>query len=279
MQPQTAPQAQTSEPDPLEDWKPEDIQDRLGGGNVRWSAIVIGALVIAGALGLAYWLYQRPASQAEASAVVLEADVDELLASLSSLQELNEALVADSPDLADIDLTELESAARRLFEAGGSLPQSETQTRYLATGAASSALDGVRLAGDARAYLLAVSPILAAPELETDPSVIELDDAVRAFGEWQLRFDDVRTALPDAILPSVTERLDVLSGDLADTLSNYIDALRNDDPAAVEAVMTDLSNRLSAVNLMLEESIAEIHTRVADRVAETRDALGSLDLA
>lgn len=276
MQPQTAPKPQPSDPDPLEDWQPEDFAPRLVGGNLRWSVIVTIAILIAGALGFAYWLYQRPTGEDVVSLDALGEEVDGLLTSLPSLEALDRALAADLSGLEEIDISGVQTAARQLFEAGGELPQSATETRYLATGAAGSALDGVRLAGDARAYLLAVTPILTAPALETDPSVIALDDAARSFGDWQLWFDDVRAALPDAVLSDVTEKLDVLSGDLTSILGDYVDALRDDDqPAAIGAV-EELSSRLDGIQAELSAAVGDTQELVSQRIDETRSALDKL---
>ena len=277
MQLQVTETAPVPEPDPLADWEPQDIAPRLAGGNIRWSVVTTLIVLIVGALGLAYWAYQRTAAREDTPVEVsLGGDIDGLLASLSSLEALNDALVAETPGLESIDITDVDVAARQLFDAGGALPQSQTEARYLAAGAAGSALDGVRLAGEARSYLLAVAPILETPALETDPSVIALDDAVRAFGDWQLWFDEVRTALPDNVLSDVTEHLDVLSGDLTSILGDYIDGLREDDQAAAAAVIDDLSSRLEDVHAMLGDSLGRTRDLVSQRIGETRDALARL---
>lgn len=276
MELQAPPPLQPPEPDRLENWEPEEIAPRLAGGDVRWSVVIAIALLITGALGFAYWLYQRPTAQAETSVAVLKDEVDALSSSLPALQELNDSLVADPMAPDSIDLTAVESAARQLFEASGELPADETDARYLAAGAAGSALDGVRLAGDARSYLMAVAPILSTPALETDPSVIALDDAARSFGDWQIRFDDIRTALPDAVLSDVTEQFDVLSGDLTSILGDYVNALREDDQAAVSRVVEELSSRLDDIEARLETALGHTQEQVRQRINETRDALAKL---
>lgn len=277
MQLQLTETAPAPEPDPLADWEPQDIAPRLAGGNIRWSVVTTFIVLILGALGLAYWAYQRTAAREDTPIEVsLGDDIDGLLTSLSSLEALNDALVAGTPGLESIDITDVDAAARQLFEAGGALPQSQTEARYLAAGAAGSALDGVRLAGEARSYLLAVAPILEAPALETDPSMIALDDAARSFGDWQLWFDEVRTALPDNVLSDVTEHLDVLSGDLTSILGDYVDGLREDDQAAAAAIVGGLSSRLDDVHAMLEDSLGRTRDLVSQRIGETRDALARL---
>lgn len=277
MQPQVTETAPAPQPDPLADWEPQDIAPRLAGGNIRWGVVTTLIMLIVGALGLTFWAYQRTAARdAMPIEVSLGDDIDGLLASLGSLETLNDALIAGTPGLENIDIGEVDTAARQLFEAGGALPESQTQARYLAAGAAGSALDGVRLAGEARSYLLAVAPILDTPVLETDPSVIALDDAVRAFGDWQLWFDEVRTALPDNVLSDATEQLDVLSGDLTSILGDYIDGLRADDQAAAATAVGELSSRLDDVHAILDDSLGRTRDLVGQRIRETREALAQL---
>jgi hypothetical protein len=277
MQPQVTESAPAPQPDPLADWEPQDIAARLAGGNIRWGVVTTLIVLIVGALGLTYWAYQRTTARDDMPIEVsLGDDIDGLLASLGSLETLNDALMAETPGLENIDIGEVDEAARQLFEAGGALPESQTEARYLATGAAGSALDGVRLAGEARSYLLAVAPILDTPVLETDPSVIALDDAVRAFGDWQLWFDEVRTALPDNVLSDATEQLDVLSGDLTSILGDYIDGLREDDQTAAAAAVGELSSRLDDIYAILDDSLERTGDLVGQRIRETREALAQL---
>jgi hypothetical protein len=226
-----------------------------------------------GTAAVGLWLYQRPQTEANAAVAALDAEAGALASSLPALEALNAALTDDLENLSDIDATNVDEASRRLFDAGSGLPASETELRVLATGAASSALDGVRLAEEARAYSLAVDPVLASPGLETDPAVIALDDAARSFGAWQLRFDDVRTALPDTVFPDVSQQLDVLSGDLADILSRYVDALRTDDQTAADTVVVELEDRLADVSEMLRLALVDVQDRVEQRIGEARLAL------
>ncbi|HEX6221733.1 MAG TPA: hypothetical protein VF115_11615, partial [Acidimicrobiia bacterium] len=105
-------------------------------------------------------------------------------------------------------------------------------------------------------------------------NLVELDEAARGFGDWQLRFDEVRTALPDQTMTAITEQLDILSGDLPRILSRYMDALREDDETLASSVLADLATRLSDIEDLMVESLAQIQTRVADRMADTQRSLG-----
>jgi len=263
----------------ITDWEPTDIGARLWGSNMRWGVLIAALVLMIATGGVAFWLYQRPQAEATAAEASLDAEVAALANSLPRLEELDAALAGHTDDLSAIDVTAVGQAARDLFEAGAALPASASDARFLATGAASSALDGVRLAEEARAYALAVTPILEVPPLETDPALVALDDAIRSFGDWQVWFDDVRTALPDSVHPRVTEQLDVLSGDLSQILRSYVDALRDDKRASVTAIVADLEGRLADLRTFLVSEIGEAADRIAGRVEETREALRGLDQA
>lgn len=265
-----------TEADPLADWRPEEFGGQLSGGNFRWGLFAVFAVFLAAAGAVGFWAYQRPIAQAEASVVAVTESAEELSASLIGLEQFNAALPeADGGDDTTL-LFEADAAARALFQASGQLPSGESATRSLAAAASSATLDGVRLASDSHSYRLAVTPLLATPDLEIDPNLIELDEAARAFGEWQLRFDEVRTALPDGVLPDVTEQLDVLSGDLTMTLRDYVDALREDDASAAEGIVVELSTRLDAIGDALAAAMEDTQNRVDERITEARTALSTL---
>ena len=259
-------------PDPIAGWAPSDAS-RLQGSNIRWGLMAFLALVIAGLAFGGVWLYQRPGLQRQAVFSDLNAQAERVEMALPGLEAINAALTAPAVERVTAPLTAVETEARSLFQISGSLPQTESVSRGLAADVASTALDASRLLGEAIAYRQAVLPILAQPELETDPTLIELDEAARAFGAWQLRVDDVRTALPSGVLAEVTEQLDVLSGDLPGLLSGYIDALREDDAEAAGAVIREIGGRLGDVESRLMSALAGVQERVSDRLEDTRDAL------
>lgn len=265
-------EAPEPEPETVADWVPEEFGTRLTGRNVRWSIVMLSLLLLCGASGLAYWLYQRPVAVAEASLASLSIEADRLQDALPTLEAFGASLTtnngANSSDLFGVD-----EAARALFDASGALSGEGADLRSYAAAASTATLDGVRLAGDANSYRLAVTPILVAPSLETDPNLIELDEAARDFGEWQLRFDEVRTALPDQAMTATTEQLDILSGDLINILASYLDALREDDQARATDVLDGLAGRLNAVQDHMAVSLEEIQIRVTQRIAEAQAAL------
>lgn len=258
------------------DLRPEEPGDRLTGGNVRWGFVTMILLLVAGAAATGVWLYQRPAAREAASVAALTTQASALDEALPTLEQFNTGLVAADIPAEASGLAGLEATARSLFAASADLGSGQTGMRTAASRASGSTLDAIRLATEARSYRAAVLPILTPPGLETDPGLIELDEAARQFGDFQLRFDNVRTALPESILSDVTQQLDILSGDLSTLLGRYVDALREDDLAAVEAVISDLSERLTNVNGLLESELGEIQARVETRIDEARQALNRI---
>lgn len=252
---------------------PEELGGRLTGGNIRWGLVAMTVLLVAGLAGLGYWIYQRPQAQEQTSLATLTSQASALQSAIPALDQRSDELLTADPSAGSGALDDVERAARSLFATSSDLGSSQVEVRTAASQASGSALDGVRLTTGAGSYRAAVVPMLAAPELETDPELIELDEAARQFGDWQLSFDNVRTALPDAVLPDVNQQLDILSGDLPSILGRYVDALREDDTTAADEVMADLGERLGAIRDELDESLAEVQTRVDARIEETRLAL------
>lgn len=262
-------------PPVLADWEPQEFGRRLEGRNFRWSILLVSLLVIAGLAAVGYWLYEQPTINADAALTSATSAAIALDDELATLEEFGDSL-GTGAELDTEDLFAVDNAARSLFDASGAIVDASSPVRVATAGAASAALDGVRLAGDSHAYVVAVSPLLVAPEFETDPNLIELDEAARVFGEWQLTFDEVRTALPDGVLSAVTEQLDILSGDLGSILSSYVDALRNDDAPGAQNVVESLAVRLDTVAVSLTNEVAEIQDRIVQRITEARTSLGSV---
>lgn len=267
--------------DPFLDWQPNEVLSKLVQGPSVWRRAV--AVVLIGiALGVfAFWLYQRPVTIANQARAAAEAVADEavvLRTDLAALSELNSQLATgiSDPSALNDQLLTLDGHARDLFEASAALNNSETTTRSQAADAASAALDASRLVSEAYAYRAAVIPILAAPEFETDPALISLEEAARQFSEWQTHFDSVRSALPPGTLSAVGNELEIIAGDLQPVQSSYLDALRNEDRSATMTAMARLSGQLEDAESTLMDSLAEVQATVEDRIGEASDAIDSL---
>jgi hypothetical protein len=264
------------EPETLPDWRPEEFGDRLDGSNVRWSvvALVVATVLAVGAVG--FWLSQRPAAEAEAAASDLIARAGRVEAALPALEEFNRDLLTAEVVSVDAALVGLEREVRSLFEASGEVGENGAGVASASADAVDAALEGVRLAREATAYRLAVLSILAVPALETDPSLVALDEAARLFGDWQLTFDETREALPRVLLPETTDRLAALSADLPSLLNQYMDALREDDAAAAEAVLTGLGARLIEVDASMKTALEGVQDEVREHITATRTALATI---
>ncbi|MCZ6739469.1 MAG: hypothetical protein O7C01_06820 [Actinobacteria bacterium] len=263
--------------DPFADWQPTEVGSRLLYGRVRWGLLSTLLLMAVGLVGIGFYIHQRPAALASETLIEVHASASALSPELIAAQELNNGLLDQEPMSSTVtaSLLTLASKARDLFEASATLPPSKAASRTLAANVASEALDASRLLGTSYAYRAAVIPILAAPEFETDAGLIALDDAARRFGEWQLKFDSVRSALPAGTLSSVTNELAIISGDLQSVQTRYLDALRRADrPGAVTAV-DNLSKRLTAAEGMLYSGLSEVQVKVQSRIDK---ALSTIEL-
>lgn len=256
------------------DLEPIDFGHQLDGGNVRWSLVTLIVLLLGGVGAFGYWLYQRPAVMEQAAVSEVVATAQDLEAAIPSLIAANGGLggveaVPDAPTLATV-----ESDARALFELSGSV--GDFETRVAASEAAAATLDALRLVRETGSYQAAVAPALAAPPLETDPEAIALDEAARSFGDWQLSFTGMRSALPEGVLPQVSDQLDIISADLTRVLGDYVDALRADDQHAADRTLSILGARLTEVGATMEQSIVDIQNRVELQLAEATSALQRL---
>lgn len=252
------------------DLEPNDTTELLVRSNVRWGLVGVVVLILAGLVGAATWLWQRPIAQAESAVAELESAAADLQSDLTSLAESTPSLTVAQTDPADLATRAraVDDSARRLFNAAGALAASAGDMRSHAADAASSALDASRLLSDAIAYRSAVVQILVPPELETDPEIVALDDAVRAFGTWQQEFNRIRSALPTGTMSDVSSQLTLLAGDLESIQSRYVDGLREDDGEAAEAALKQVAGRLAGAESSLWTSLAEVELK-ADTLIET----------
>lgn len=258
------------------DRPPEDFGGHLDGGNVRWWLVLSLIALVVGVAGLGFWLYQRPAIQEQAAFEEVTRHAEALQSGIPLLEQFNADLLVADPTQGTSGLFDVEREARALFQASGDMTSAHGALRPASSRAAQAAIEGTKLAAESHIYRAAILPVLIAPGFETDRDLIELDEAARVFGEWQLSFDEVRTALPDGVLPDVTRQLDILSGDLNSILARYLDALRLDDVSAVEGVLADLNLRLTRADDALATALEDVQRRVNARIEETQIALDQI---
>lgn len=264
--------------DAFADWKPGEVGSGLLGRNIRWSLIAGVLLIVAGLGVLGLWIYQLPKQATAAALADVSIEADSLRPHLETLAEMTTALSGPQSASASVtsELLSVNGQARALFEASGSLPTSEMAIRSLAADAAGDTLDASRLLNDALAYRAAVIPILALPQFEADPDFIQLDEAALQFGEWQMSFEAVRSALPSSVLSDMTAELTLVSGELDAFQTRYLDTLRNDDHWGARSALEDLSERLGSAEGLLYRSLAGIQTRITDRIAGASASLDEL---
>ena len=258
--------------DPFADWTPTEVAQKLVKSNVRWG-FMAGILMIAfGVTGIGYWLYQQPT-------VATRAAHDELVETAATLQPTIAAILA--LDLAEVGSTTsqlalVNTSARSLFEVAGTLPNSLSNERSIAAEIAGQSLEGTRILNNAYAYRSAVLPLLEAPQFETDPDAIGLDDAAAVFGIWQTRFQGVATALPSGIMGRLGDELSLISGDLDALQTRYLDALRLDDPEGAALVVHELDSRLGDGGLMLITEFDEMSAAARTQFMKAAEAINLL---
>ncbi len=263
--------------DPFVDWQPTEVGSRLLRGRIRWGLASASLLMAAGLIGIGFWIYQRPAALASEALTKVQTSASALSPELVAAQELNNRLLDQGlmPNTVMAALLTLDSKARDLFTTSATLPSSEATFRTRAADSASGALDASRLLGTSYAYRAAVIPILAAPEFETDASLVALDDAARQFGEWQSKFDSVRSALPAGTLSPVTTELAIISGDLDSLQTRYLDAIRKGDRWGAITVGNELNHRLANAEGILYSGLSEVQAKVQSRIDK---ALSTIEL-
>lgn len=260
------------------DLDPIDTTSELLSRNVRWGVVATSTVVLLGLGVLAGWLWQRPSSLAEAAVSELTTSAADLAPKLESLQEATATLGASQIDTSAINLATLsvDAAARELFNASAALPASQSGPRTQAADIASRALDASRILSDATAYRAAAVQILAAPAFETNPELIALDEAVRQIGSWRLNFDQIRSALPEGTMSSISNQLHVISGNLESIQNRYIDGLREDDQRAAESALLELAVQLEVAETLLTRSLGETQESVAGLIEESLTGIDRL---
>lgn len=267
------------EADSMVDWRPLDVDQRRLDKRVRWPFMVMW-LVIAGGIAVGgYWVWQAPANGAAAAVAVVTADSEALANALDPLETATDALLPgqnlDSATMSDA-ATDVDDASRQLFASSGDLPASESASRTAASDAATQALDASKKLTGLAAYIGAVTQIVVAPTLITDPALVTLETAVFDFGEWRNEFDGVRARLPEGSMSAVTRELALVSARLESIQNAYVDALRNDDQQAALTAVRDLEGMLTNTWSVLLEEADSVKQGILDRIDSARGSLGLL---
>lgn len=252
----------------LADLAPNDTTAELIRPRLRWGMMITLTAMVGGLTFLGLWLWQRPAALAEAAAADVAVAAAGLEPELVALDELSQTILAAEVDGAAISAASMavDNQARALFNAAGTLPAAAGTTRSRAADVATAALDASRLISDSVAYRAAVIQILVPPDLETDPELVGLDQAVRDFGAWQQNFDQVRSALPTGTMSDVSDELELIAGRLEAIQGSYIDGLREDDRLAAKQAVDELDSQLTVAEEMLMASLEDIQAKARDLI-------------
>ncbi|MEX1038901.1 MAG: hypothetical protein WDZ96_08615 [Acidimicrobiia bacterium] len=266
------------EADSMADWKPIDVERKLN-KKVRLPLIAIW-IVIVGVIGTGgVWLWQNSdrsagtaIAEVQEAGQTLSSTLDPLIAAVDSIDPANGPI----PDTILPAATNTDTASRALFSAAAELTGTQATSRSVATDAATQALDATKSLTNMGAYVGAVTPILTAPTLITEPELIGLQTAVSDFGTWRAQFGMVLSNLPEGVLPEVTVELNAIRGDLEAIQGAYVDGLRVDDRiAALDAVRT-LEGRLASAWSLLLTGTESAKTAIVEQVESAREALRSL---
>jgi hypothetical protein len=241
----------------LNGWKPAATDPGLSRRNIRWSTVLISLFIAVGLGAGAFWIYQRP----DTSTVAVE-DVTRQAAvvssALGSLQPLVAQLDATSQanDSSSAAVLKLNEAARELFTLAGALPESASDTRVLASDAASFALNSSRKMLDTGAFYAALEPALIPPALETDASLVDLTAATQDFSNWRAYMSTVAGALPAGVSSGVSTQLSLLLASLDAVQSEYLDALRAPGRFEAKLILDEISHELDLIRFSLDDAMS-----------------------
>lgn len=259
-------------PDPFDDWAPQPMVRRLERGNTRWTTVLSVLLLLTSVGAGVYWFgYEQPRVESLQAVQATTLAAQELSVQLSAVPPST-----GSQDWGEVRVGAIESAARELFEAAGALPDERADLRRASISASNDALALVGLLNEANGYRNATGVVLVPPALQTDPELIELDEAARSFGDWQARFESGLSVLSSNEFGDVDIRLETLAARLPVALQDYVDALREDDMAGAQAVVESISDELEDIGRQMEASLETIRAKTADLAAAARTALTPL---
>jgi hypothetical protein len=126
------------------------------------------------------------------------------------------------------------------------------------------------------AYVGAVTPILTAPTLITEPELIDLQTAVAEFGSWRNTFGMVLSNLPEGVMPELTAELNAIRDDLEEMQGTYVDGLREDDRVAALAAVRAVEGRLATAWEILLVEVDVAKTSISGQIDNAREAVRSL---
>lgn len=263
----------------LVDWRPQDLGRILQRRRIRWTPIVITALLVFGLLYLGYWMYRQPSAQAAAAREAVSSHAAQLSSSLEPAIALAGGLIGGQLDADYVNtLSQVDDSARELFTSSGALSGSDDTIRQLASATSSQALADSQRIREAAAYRLTLEPILRMPELVTDPSLTDIAAATLAFGDWRAHLAEVTEPLPRTVDEQLSAQLDEFLASLRRAQRQYVNALEDDDGISATRVLdgleSDLDNLRQRLYSAFDSIVMDLKTSMKDTQADLARLIG-----
>ncbi len=263
----------------LVDWEPQStMSSKLGHRNFRWPVVLVVLAMVAGAVGLGYWVYQRPNFEEANALDQVRADAATLSESLDRITPLVADLGSEQLPEANRDSSvyaAVGDAARLLFTVSADLG-GQSALKTSASESASLALNVSRTLMDATAFRTVLEDSLTTPALETDPQLIDITAAALSFSDWRVGFESVREALPANVAAATSQALATLDTGLEARQSAYVDAMREKDRPAALNVLTSLDSDLADMRNVLLEDMQSISSEMTSLIEQSQAALDQL---
>lgn len=240
----------------VDEWAPSDAAAIFVRAGIRWSTVISILVMLIAAAGASLWILHRPEAASTAALEQVSEDahlVAERSAGLAAAIRTNN----ETNGL----VSEVDTAARSLFNSSTLMPPELAASRLAAADAATDALEATQTLSGARAYRTAVSSLLVSPALPTDPSLTLVDDAAREFSAWQTWFSGTVASLPKGVMTQPRTLLVSATSGLYVIRSNYLEGLRAGDQAAAAAAVTALEDQLNEIGSALDAEYEAVASR------------------
>ncbi len=262
----------------MADWAPIDVEKRLN-KKVRLPLVAIWILIV-GVIGVGgVWLWQNSDRSSETAIAGVQQAGTDLAVALDPLAAATASIdpgAGPVPETVIPAIAEADTTSRALFTAAADLSGTQAGSRSAATEAATLALDATRTLSNVSAYIGAVTPILTAPALITEPELIDLQTAVAEFGTWRSTFGMVLSNLPEGVMPELTAELNEIRSELEGMQGAYVDGLREDDRIAALDAVRAVEGRLATAWGILLVEVETAKTSITAQIDSARQAVLSL---
>ncbi len=260
-------------PAPPKDWDTTEVQARFTGGDFRWVRFLAIVLIIGGLASGVYWFYLNSAQQpGEARADVI-AQASLLTTGVQSMAEA----VNEMPAIGDsTSLGTIEQQARDLFTASGALDTTDTALSSSAGSITNNVLSSTSLLQHTWALQRAVGALTIEPPVETEPALIELDEAISGFGIWADTLSSTTLSVAHPELQPVADAWASFTETLDQRLVDYSDAMRDDDEVGVRSVIAGINGDLRRLDQTLNEAVMDVAEMLRETLARTAADLESM---